>query len=70
MWHPLLPVLITVLVPVVTAQVRPDSEQTVSTQAPLRRLNGALLTAEMELELKKSGMAKSAVDEVPKEQEW
>lgn len=36
------------------AQVRPDSEQTVSIQAPLRRLSGALLIAEMELELKKS----------------
>ena len=55
-WHPLLPVTITVLGPVVVAQVRPDSEQTVSIQAALRRLSGALLIAEVEPELKKSRM--------------
>lgn len=69
-WHPLLPVTITVLGPVVAAQVRPDSEQTVSIQAPLRRLSGALLVAEMEPELKKSRVAESSGDEVLKEQEW
>lgn len=68
MWHPLPPETITGLVPVVTAQVRPDSKQ--SNKAPLRRLRGALLTAEMELELEQSGMAESSVDEVPKGQEW
>lgn len=62
MWHPLPPETKTVVVPVVTAQVRPDSEQ--SNKVSLRRLRGALLTAEMELELEleQSGMAESSVD--------
>jgi hypothetical protein len=58
---------IAVLVPVVTAQVRPDSVQMVLKQASLRRLNGAVITAETEPELK-LGMAESSVDEVLKGQ--
>lgn len=65
----LLCVTIAVLVSAVMAPVRPDNKHMVPKQAPLRRLNGAVITAKIETELK-SGMVKSSVDKVLKGQKW
>lgn len=65
----LLCMTIALLVPVVMAQVRADSKHMVPKQTSSRRLNGAVITAETEPELKLR-TAKSSVDEILKGQKW